>query len=89
MFPYAHYDIPIFGLDMVGFGGNITLAIADLHPASMSRMLPPIYSQASLSFRFDAAVALGKVQRMGGDTKLRSCAMPPCLASACCRPWRW
>ena len=51
MYPRKAFDVPIFGLDMVAFGGNVTLCIVDTHPASMSRQLPPIYGQACAMLR--------------------------------------
>jgi hypothetical protein len=42
MFPRVDYDLPIFAMDMVGFGGRVTLCIADLCPIRDNpQVLPP------------------------------------------------
>lgn len=44
MFPNANYDLPIFGVDLVGRqGGSISAAIVDLSPVSSDRSLPQDY----------------------------------------------
>ncbi|HEY9621052.1 MAG TPA: phycocyanobilin:ferredoxin oxidoreductase [Crinalium sp.] len=48
MFPRADYALPMFGSDLVGGRGQISMAIADLSPISHDQSLPPEY-QAALS----------------------------------------
>jgi phycocyanobilin:ferredoxin oxidoreductase len=44
MFPRSDYALPMFGTDLVGGKGQISLAIADLSPLSGDRTLPPAYT---------------------------------------------
>ncbi|GAB4533398.1 MAG: phycocyanobilin:ferredoxin oxidoreductase [Pleurocapsa sp.] len=46
MFPHANYDLPIFGVDLVGSVSGIGAAIVDLSPVSRDRNLPDVYRQA-------------------------------------------
>ena len=46
MFPQAEYALPMFGTDLVGGRGQISLAIADLSPISSDRTLPTNYQSA-------------------------------------------
>lgn len=46
MFPRPDYALPMFGTDLVGGRGQISLAIADLSPVSADRALPPAYQSA-------------------------------------------
>ena len=47
MFPNADYDLPIFGVDLVGRrSGTISAAIVDLSPVSRDRSLPAAYQAA-------------------------------------------
>ncbi|MEO1296168.1 MAG: phycocyanobilin:ferredoxin oxidoreductase [Cyanobacteria bacterium J06636_16] len=47
MFPNADYDLPIFGVDLVGRStGTISAAIVDLSPVSRDRSLPTAYQAA-------------------------------------------
>ncbi|MGF1521578.1 MAG: phycocyanobilin:ferredoxin oxidoreductase [Leptolyngbyaceae cyanobacterium] len=47
MFPNADYDLPIFGVDLVGRRtGTISAAIVDLSPVSRDRSLPAAYQAA-------------------------------------------
>ena len=48
MFPRPEYALPMFGCDLVGARGQISMAIADLSPISDDRTLPAPY-QADLS----------------------------------------
>jgi len=48
MFPRPSYQMPIFGCDLVGGGGQISAAIADLSPVSGDGSLPESY-ETSLS----------------------------------------
>jgi phycocyanobilin:ferredoxin oxidoreductase len=43
MFPRPNYALPMFGTDLVGGRGQISMAIADLSPVSHDRALPPVY----------------------------------------------
>ena len=45
MFPRYSYDLPIFGVDLVGTGAGIGAAIVDLSPVNSDRTLAPAYSQ--------------------------------------------
>jgi phycocyanobilin:ferredoxin oxidoreductase len=46
MFPHPDYALPMFGTDLVGGRGQISLAIADLSPLSGDRTLPSEYTTA-------------------------------------------
>lgn len=47
MFPNADYDLPIFGVDLVGKNtGAISAAIVDLSPVNRDRSLPEVYQTA-------------------------------------------
>lgn len=46
MFPRTNYDLPIFGVDLVGTQAGIGAAIVDLSPVNCDRTLAPAYSQA-------------------------------------------
>ncbi len=46
MFPRPHYDLPMFGCDLVAGRGQISAAIADLSPVNPNRTLPASYHQA-------------------------------------------
>jgi phycocyanobilin:ferredoxin oxidoreductase len=48
MFPNPEYDLPMFGCDLVGGRGQISMAIADLSPVKSDRSLPKNY-QSSLN----------------------------------------
>ncbi|VEP12141.1 Phycocyanobilin:ferredoxin oxidoreductase [Hyella patelloides LEGE 07179] len=43
MFPRPNYDLPIFGVDLVGSAGGIGAAIVDLSPVNRTRSLPNVY----------------------------------------------
>jgi phycocyanobilin:ferredoxin oxidoreductase len=43
MFPRADYALPMFGTDIVGGRGRISMAIADLSPTNADRLLPDDY----------------------------------------------
>jgi phycocyanobilin:ferredoxin oxidoreductase len=43
MFPHPNYALPMFGTDLVGGRGQISMAVADLSPVSGDRTLPPGY----------------------------------------------
>lgn len=43
MFPRPEYDLPMFGADLVGGRGTISMAIADLSPVNQSRALSSAY----------------------------------------------
>lgn len=43
MFPHPDYALPMFGADLVGGRGQISMAIADLSPVSGDRTLPEAY----------------------------------------------
>ncbi|NJO41456.1 MAG: phycocyanobilin:ferredoxin oxidoreductase [Cyanobacteria bacterium RU_5_0] len=43
MFPRSDYALPIFGADLVGGRGQISMAVADLSPISADRTLPAPY----------------------------------------------
>ena len=45
MFPRANYDLPIFGVDLVGSKLGIGAAIVDLSPTNSERLLSKSYSQ--------------------------------------------
>lgn len=45
MFPYPEYDLPMFGCDLVGSGGQISAAIVDLSPVNTG-YLPISYTHA-------------------------------------------
>ncbi len=45
MFPHYQYDLPIFGVDLVGSKAGIGAAIVDLSPVNERRVLTPIYEQ--------------------------------------------
>ena len=45
MFPRSNYDLPIFGVDLVGSQAGIGAAIVDLSPVNRERTLPDNYSQ--------------------------------------------
>lgn len=45
MFPRANYDLPIFGVDLVGSKIGIGAAIVDLSPVNRDRLLPNSYRQ--------------------------------------------
>ena len=45
MFPRTNYDLPIFGVDLVGSQAGIAAAIVDLSPVNRDRTLAPAYSQ--------------------------------------------
>lgn len=57
MFPRPEYALPMFGTDLVGGRGQVSMAVADLSPVSGDRTLPPSY-QSSLN----ALPALGFAQ---------------------------
>jgi phycocyanobilin:ferredoxin oxidoreductase len=44
MFPRPEYALPMFGTDIVGGRGRISMAIADLSPINADRTLPETYS---------------------------------------------
>ena len=46
MFPRTNYDLPIFGVDLVGSKAGIAAAIVDLSPVNRDRTLAPVYAQA-------------------------------------------
>jgi len=41
MYPWPCYPLPMYAVDMVGFRGRISLAIADLCPTTQNLTLPP------------------------------------------------
>ncbi|MGB5713421.1 MAG: phycocyanobilin:ferredoxin oxidoreductase [Waterburya sp.] len=45
MFPRSNYDLPIFGVDLVGSKAGIGAAIVDLSPVNSDGLLPETYSQ--------------------------------------------
>jgi phycocyanobilin:ferredoxin oxidoreductase len=45
MFPRPEYALPMFGADIVGGRGRVSMAIADLSPISEDRHLPQAYEQ--------------------------------------------
>jgi phycocyanobilin:ferredoxin oxidoreductase len=45
MFPRPEYALPMFGADIVGGRGRISMAITDLSPTSGDRILPPDYDR--------------------------------------------
>jgi phycocyanobilin:ferredoxin oxidoreductase len=45
MFPRPNYNLPIFGVDLVGSKAGIGAAIVDLSPVNSNRLLPSAYSQ--------------------------------------------
>jgi len=45
MFPRHNYDLPIFGVDLVGSKGGIGAAIVDLSPINKEGVLAPAYRQ--------------------------------------------
>jgi phycocyanobilin:ferredoxin oxidoreductase len=45
MFPHPNYNLPIFGVDLVGSQAGIGAAIVDLSPVNRNRSLPAVYSQ--------------------------------------------
>jgi phycocyanobilin:ferredoxin oxidoreductase len=46
MFPRPEYALPMFGADLVGGRGQVSMAIADLSPVSRDRTLPDAYRSA-------------------------------------------
>ncbi|MBD1911145.1 MULTISPECIES: phycocyanobilin:ferredoxin oxidoreductase [unclassified Leptolyngbya] len=46
MFPRPDYDLPMFGADLVGGRGQISMAIADLSPVRSDHTLPDAYQQS-------------------------------------------
>jgi len=46
MFPRSNYDLPIFGVDLVGTKAGIGAAIVDLSPINDQRVLSPSYIKA-------------------------------------------
>jgi len=46
MFPRPDYDLPMFGADLVGGRGQISMAIADLSPIRADHSLPDAYQQS-------------------------------------------
>jgi len=46
MFPRPEYDLPMFGADLVGGRGQISMAIADLSPVRPDHTLPDAYQLA-------------------------------------------
>ena len=46
MFPRTDYDLPIFGVDLVGTAAGISAAIVDLSPVNSQRVLSPSYIKA-------------------------------------------
>ena len=49
MFPRPNYDLPIFGVDLVGTSSGIGAAIVDLSPINGQRVLSPSYIKALAS----------------------------------------
>ncbi len=49
MFPHPNYDLPIFGVDLVGTKAFIGAAIVDLSPINHQRVLSPDYIKALAS----------------------------------------
>ncbi len=49
MFPRTDYDLPIFGVDLVGTSAGIGAAIVDLSPVNSQRVLSPSYIKALAS----------------------------------------
>ena len=45
MFPHSNYELPIFGVDLVGSQDGIGAAIVDLSPVTSDRVLPKSYSK--------------------------------------------
>ena len=45
MFPHSNYDLPIFGVDLVGSQAGIGAAIVDLSPVRSDGLLHPTYRQ--------------------------------------------
>ena len=50
MFPRSNYDLPIFGVDLVGSKAGIGAAIVDLSPVQSSHNLPPAYERVLANF---------------------------------------
>lgn len=46
IFPRSNYDLPIFGVDLVGSKAGIGAAIVDLSPVNRDRTLNPVYTKA-------------------------------------------
>ena len=46
MFPHSNYDLPIFGVDLVGSKAGIGAAIVDLSPVNKDGVLDSYYSEA-------------------------------------------
>ncbi|MEM9508445.1 MAG: phycocyanobilin:ferredoxin oxidoreductase [Cyanobacteria bacterium P01_E01_bin.35] len=46
MFPHPNYDLPIFGVDLVGTSAGIGAAIVDLSPVNHQKVLSPRYIRA-------------------------------------------
>jgi hypothetical protein len=40
MYPHVQFTLPIFAMDMVGFGGRVSLCIADLCPIRDGPQVP-------------------------------------------------
>ncbi|KAK3242759.1 hypothetical protein CYMTET_47565 [Cymbomonas tetramitiformis] len=62
MFPRAEFDLPLFSLDMVGFGDRITLLILDLCPVTPDLSLPAAYGPSLESLQREL---LAEVPRRG------------------------
>jgi phycocyanobilin:ferredoxin oxidoreductase len=74
MFPHPQYALPMFGADVVGGRGQVSMAIADLSPISGDRTLPAAY-QTALSALPTADFAQTRTVPAWGDIFSEFCVL--------------
>jgi len=58
-YPRLDHDVPIFAMDLVAAGGQVTLAIVDCCPVSANSQLPPAYYDTMLRLQAEHLPFLG------------------------------
>ena len=74
MFPRPEYALPMFGADLVGGRGKISMAIADLSPVSADRSLPVDY-QSRLAALPEPAFQEARSRPQWGDIFSEFCVL--------------
>lgn len=79
MYPWPEYNLPIFSMDVVGFGSRTTLCIADVCPVEDALCLPKVYTQSVPAMQVELGGAKARlVPEWGGRifSKLCVCVRP-------------
>ena len=79
MYPWAERAAPVFAADVVGFGGRVSLCIADVAPVTADLSLPKMYEDA-LTPELERALERGLVRRELPDWG-RAILGPLCLCA--------